>query len=1786
MRLSFFIVFTLLCRIVLGQCGFSGSIPIPDATVTQYFVNVSGALYNDMSTSSQGVCRVNLQFKHPHIGDLEVRLKSPGGQVVRLIGAVGNSANTSGSMWNIHFVPQSMPAAPDIGIFPQWSNGSNWIANNSYNGTYYPMAGNQLEQFNFGPVNGLWTFEFTDGTSLDVGQLTSFSIEFCQPQGISCTPSIKDAGVFSIKDITACQGSPSLKPNLTIQYNNGGNNGTFTFKFLVSRSDDKIIAVLDSLDFRSFPPGTYQACGFVVNISDVSRLPSTDSTELMTDWRNRYYNGFPKFPGDISLECVMVRIKPVSPPQVKTLFICKNGPIYFEGDTITTPGNYSYTFKNRFGCDSVIIYSVLPIQFNNTLSVSNPLSCSRDTVILKVQGQSPPQSNYTWFNDLGVIKQGVDLDSIPVTSPGEYFVAIEKSGCRDTFSTVVPVDITLPEVSIQPLHLDCDMPTGVINTTVNPGNVIYQWSGPGGFSSQNPDPTVNFPGVYEVEVTKTDGCRVARKIKVTGDFAIPDFKFNATIKNCSSDTTQVIINTSADIRSYVWTLPDGNQQFGPSIMTNQNGKVYLTITSTNGCTKTDSLNITFKAQNPEISVSDAVINCSQPAINLPASTQQNNFSIVWTGPGGFSSNLLNPLVDTGGLYTAVATGPNNCTTRVSIIITEDFKKPALSITPAQFKCKTDSLRINTVTNPAQVAFSWQGPKQFTSFQSDPYVRETGWYYVTVTAANGCTRMDSVFVGKSTSNPDVTVDDGQLTCLIDSAQLIVNPIYPVNPNYIWTGPNNFSSGLKSPWVKVPGKYWVKVVSKSTGCFTNKSVIITDYTMPPEVRLYQDSINCVTDQATLRFNIDTSFVAFYWITPPGDTIFQQNKITTDLIDTFDLIIRNNYGCVLDTFAVVTPSLEKPVITLPSFVLNCSKKTIQLSATFSKMIQSYQWTFPDGSIRTTKNPSTGIPGDYSLKVIANNGCTDSVTFQVVADTASPIIQIFDVSLSCKQATDTLAFSSSIPGGSYLWQGPGQFISTNANPVITEGGIYSLTVTAPNGCKGDDSTMVIMTDTLPGLNLKDDTLTCMKQSIILKPVTDALSPAFIWTDPAGNSIVADSLFATLPGTYVLQLTDQFQCVVRDTLTLAIDTLKPVTNISSEYFINCKNDSLEIKGSKYVDLYTYEWYLNQNLISADTSIKLIQSGDYSVILKGKNGCILRRDFKVVTDIVKPNLTVIGGELNCEHTKIQLIASSTTPGVQLSWQADSLITGSTLTVDRPGWFTAIAKGANGCVSDTLIRVDSNFVLPDIVTEDGSLSCDSSNYLLHATTQSKGSSFGWFGPNNFFSDQPSVIVNDTGYYYLFLKGANGCLSIDTVYVDDDPPYPDIALVSDSITCYSPSVPIYLNSPDFIESQNWTGPGGFTSGEQVPLAVLPGTYHVVATNEYGCPSMDSIFIPADTLRPDVEIIAADSIFCNHREIILEGKTDGGQPVSFEWSTLNGQLKGDKNQMNILIRDTGTYTLTIVNLRNGCSQSKDTLLEEVLNPIDSLILQVKPASCEGVNDGEIVIEGAIGAQGGLQYSIWDDYYGKYNYYNKLSPGDYYIQVKDTFGCIFGDSVHLGLMEPIDLNLGPDTTIRLGQTIPIEAVMTLDSSLIASISWQAAPSDCNGCLSFFDRPENSTIYSLKVKSVNGCTAEDSKLVIVESNDLIFVPNVFSPNGDGKNDFLDISVSPAVETIEQIIIADRWGNIVFSRENMPPGDESANWDGRFSGTPVNPGVFVYLIKYRLMTGEQLLVKGSVTVVR
>ena len=130
---------------------------------------------------------------------------------------------------------------------------------------------------------------------------------------------------------------------------------------------------------------------------------------------------------------------------------------------------------------------------------------------------------------------------------------------------------------------------------------------------------------------------------------------------------------------------------------------------------------------------------------------------------------------------------------------------------------------------------------------------------------------------------------------------------------------------------------------------------------------------------------------------------------------------------------------------------------------------------------------------------------------------------------------------------------------------------------------------------------------------------------------------------------------------------------------------------------------------------------------------------------------------------------------------------------------------------------------------------------------------------------------------------------------------------------------------------------------------------------------------------------------------------------------------------------------------------------------------------------------------------------------------------------------------------------------------------------------------PLTTTTYTLTITDENGCTTSDDIKVDINNTRNVYVPNVFTPNGDGFNDIFRPRAGQGIQQINFMRIFDRWGNLVFEAENFLPSDTdlgSVGWDGKFGGKFMNPGVFVFVVEVEFIDGRILLYRGDVTLIR
>lgn len=288
------------------------------------------------------------------------------------------------------------------------------------------------------------------------------------------------------------------------------------------------------------------------------------------------------------------------------------------------------------------------------------------------------------------------------------------------------------------------------------------------------------------------------------------------------------------------------------------------------------------------------------------------------------------------------------------------------------------------------------------------------------------------------------------------------------------------------------------------------------------------------------------------------------------------------------------------------------------------------------------------------------------------------------------------------------------------------------------------------------------------------------------------------------------------------------------------------------------------------------------------------------------------------------------------------------------------------------------------------------------------------------------------------------------------------------------------------------------------------------------------------------------------------------------------------NSIYSSTGMYVDSLI-ASNDCDSVVITFLEIAPDLGITADLEIIPPRCPGENNGSIIISNIQNGSGTYYLSINGDPTTTNLTIENLSQGSYAINITDSYHC--ETTLNAVIVDPVavQIDLGEDVTIKLGESHDIQVLsnLTIESFIWLETDGLNCPIDClNPNLS----PLETTTYTLIARDENDCTTIDSVTIFVDKSRNVFIPNAFSPNGDGFNDYFTIYGGIDVEEIVNFQVYNRWGDVVFSKKNFQPNDNLIGWDGFFNGKNVNNGVYIFSVEILFKDGLKEMYSGDVTI--
>ncbi|MBK8952383.1 MAG: PKD domain-containing protein [Chitinophagaceae bacterium] len=1398
----------------------------------------------------------------------------------------------------------------------------------------------------------------------------------------------------------------------------------------------------------------------------------------------------------------------------------------------------------------------------------------------------------SWYWDFGNGNSSTLQNPIATYfSPGTYTVSLTATNAAGSNTIIKTQYITVYEAPVPdfsanvrsgcfPLRVQY---SDISTAGAGSNNVSWYWDFGNGVTStlQNPLAIYNTAGTFTVtlRITNDKGCSkiITRPNYITVTPGVDAAFTNTQATVCSAPATINFTDNSTGppTLTYLWDFGDGNTSTlqNPTHTYTANGTfaAKLVTLSSAGCQDT--------ALSQPIIIGGIVTNFNAPAeacINEPVAFTNTSIPIpvstIWSFGDGGTANTLNAshTYNTTGVYTIrMFNTYSNCIDSSIRSITINPRPVADFTAPVTTRCEPDlTVNFQDISTGGAIGWHWDFGDGGTSNTQNPSHTYTGYgaFNVTLIVTNsfGCTdtlvRNNYIRIQRASISIPQLPARGCIPHTINFAPVITS--LDIVTSYQWDFGDGGTSALPNPVYTyiTQGTYTVRlIITTSSGC--------TDTLLLPQaVRV---GTKPVADFSAVPIPVcgrqpvyftDLSVPAdeWYWAFGDGSSSALQNP-THSYNDTgyFNVtLIATNNGCpdtiIKNNYTRVLPPIARFTVTP-----DCSNR-LQFTFTNTSIVNplllplTWEWDFGDGSpVSTAQHPVHlySALGVYNVRLIVTNGsCADTTFGTVRAVNENPDFNA-DRIVACKTALINFTTTNINPANisTYFWDfGNGQTItggSVNAASNYINSGAYTvqLITTDINGCRDTiiKTNYIRINGPVAGFNpVNAAGCSGLTTTFTDLSTTDGVNALTNWQWNFGDGNVQS--YAAPPfqhtysvvGTFSVQLivTDAAGCKDSITLQNAIVTTDPAPNFVTADTLTCPGATVTFTNTSTPSGLTSYWEFG------DGGSSTIYSPTHSYTSTG-------------TYIVKLIVTDIYG---C---------------------ADSLIRDLYINVDLPGAAFAVNDSISSCLPFEVQFTNT-----------------STYYNASFWVFGDGGTSSATNPVHYYSTPGTYTVK------LIVASPGGCLDSVThnIYVYD---------TAGTRVDYQPftgckplSVTLNTFTTGPMNSYFWDFGDGFTIDTTSPnvthIYASPGNYlpKVILKDPAGCiiplQGIDTVIVSGALAKFGYN----DSVFCDRGLVNFTDSTIFNDPVvSYNWTFGDGGTSAIQNP-SYFYANPGLYTVRlIVQTLRGCSDTlvKPTLIRVVQRPLidiggDSVVCVFGRITHSGIfiQPDTSIVTWQWNFPNGVTSLVQNPPAQAYNTVGSFTITTY---ATNSTGCADTTTQRVYVNPLATVTIPAQMTITNGFPETIPATYTPNT-----INWIWSPSaglSCITCPMPEAGPKINTNYQVYFTDVNGCANRGSIMVYVLcKNANLFMPNTFSPNGDGSNDVF-YPRGRGLERVKMLRIFNRWGEVVFEKANFPVNDISSGWNGTYTGQKPKADVYVYQVDVFCENGETIRLDGNIALI-
>ncbi len=1461
---------------------------------------------------------------------------------------------------------------------------------------------------------------------------------------------------------------------------------------------------------------------------------------------------------------------------------------------VTNEDTYDLIVTDANGCSGIASVQVIENALPEPDIIGSTTFCIGNSTTLN----AGDYITYEW-------SEGSLTQSIEVDAEDTYAVTVtDANGCTAIDAVDVTQSVSLEPVIAGDLSL-CEGETGVLDA--DGGFLTYQWS----TTEVTPSIEVTTTGDYSVTVSDASGCTGETTVSFVMN-ANPVASIDGDAEICTGDNT--ILDGGTGFASYLWSDNTANQTLDVA----NGGNYSLTVTNAAGCS-----DIAFFSVNenplpvPEIVGPPSF--CSGNTATLSLSETYSTYS--WST----GDNTESVTINTGQIVDVLVTDVNGCSNSTSVEVIENASLTPQIVGVIEF-CEGDASTLDAGNGYA--TYEWSNGFETQTIE----VSQSGNYGVVVTDADGCSGSTNVTVSIN-QNPEPVIAGSSTFCTgsfttLDAGNYI---------DFLWSD----NSSDQTITVNIPGNYSV-TVTDANGCSGIGAQLVEESTSLNPV-ISGEPAFCQSDNTTL--DAGAGFDSYEWST--GD--FTQT-VSVDLAGDYTVTVSDAQGCTGETTLSVS-EIQPPSATLLPGTTLCNTEAggslVNLFELITAGDATGTWEDTDNSgafgLYDNLDFNTITAGDYTFTYTTSSAtapCPEqsyTVTVTII-DCSCPDVTFFNADPLCNSdgQLDLATIENTAETGVWaIQQTP-----VGINPATIDGSLFdaagadageyelsfTLTNMPPPGCPDVYTQfMTVEPEAIAGIpDLPVDYCADENENVSLANLLQNEDLGGVWTetsaspsqggafDPSTGSFTTD---AQMPGSYTFnyEVAPGGACPEVNAEVEVIINALPTVEAGESVELACNDPVLALDANNSTSGfgYTIAWdgpglVLDGSENTLEPNVE--QAGMYSLVITNtQTGCSDTDVVEVMADLEAP--TALAGDdqdITCIVTSVMLQSETpNSPMTEFTWDGPGInATNVNLpnpTVDIAGTYTLIITNMdNGCVSlPDIVNVLENNTDPtaEIQQSTAELNCNVLSLDLIGNSPNSDVVYEWLDENGNQIATTAVVdevANGGVYTFVVLDTITGCSSSDIIEIVDNTGYPFASAgISQTIDCYNPEVTLDGSASEVGSSiiYAWVGPGISTPINSMNLpTTLPGMYIITVQNsENGCENSDTVMVDQNTITPDVVILTPEQLDCTVDEVNLDGSgSSTGPDFTYNWLDDNANTLGTTN--NLVVDNSGMYSLVVTDLSNGCTSIDLVEVLENENVPEAVVMAIADPSCFDEDDGFFAIQSVIGGNGPYVYSFNDETFSSNTLFNNLTAGTYDLALEDANGCTWDTTIVLDNPTELILDLGTDLVLELGDSLTVDVNINISDAQIDTLIWTPYERiDCGNedCTEIGVSTFEPFTLSATLIDIYGCTDEDMIQVRVNKDRRVFIPNVFSPNGDDNNDVFFINADDEqVEQIKQFLVYNRWGEIVYEGFNFQPNDPAYGWDGLFRDEPMNPAVFVYYAEIEFIDGRVESYKGDVTLVK